>query len=324
MAISAQMTNLLCDDTYARAPELSNSARAHSYLSIGEISLSLTALSSEHLQLDHILAAFVTPPACPNIEIDIDVTVRWADRLHTGSGPKVFTSGGLWTLFRDDGEFSFDFISPLFGIHPYKRLRMDPAFGAGEMTLNREALERYRPVFPLEYPADELLITNYLACRGLGVEVHGCGLIDGETGYLFLGHSGAGKSTTTRLWKSLRNPEILSDDRIILRLHDDELWMYGTPWHGEAAFASSGKAKLNRIFVLQHGVENKIVQMSKPRATAELFARCFPPFHSASGLERTVEFLERVVDAVPCYEFHFIPDASAIETVLGFRDFRVS
>ena len=192
-------------------------------------------------------------------------------------------------------------------------------FTSAQLTLNSNLLPEH--AWPLEYPADELLITNYLAHHGLGVEVHGCGLIDAETGgHLFLGHSGAGKSTTTRLWKSSRNPEILSDDRIILRLHDGELWMYGTPWHGEAAFASAGKAKLGRIVILQHGERNQISRMSFSRAVGELFARCFPPFHSAAGLHSTVNFLEKTVRTVPYYEFQFVPDSSAVEMVLNFHD----
>jgi len=98
------------------------------------------------------------------------------------------------------------------------------------------------------------------------------------------------------------------------------LWMYGTPWHGEAALASPNKAKLNRIFILQHGKENEVATLSPAQAVGELFARSFPPFHSAAGLERTVEFLHPVVDAVPCYEFRFLPDENAIQTVLKFHD----
>src|SRR5207237_1133299 len=80
-------------------------------------------------------------------------------------------------------------------------------------------------VSPLEYPLDELLITNWLSC-GRGVEVHACGLVDRESGgHLFLGHSGAGKSTTTLLWKKLRDVRVLSDDRIILRKHATDIWM---------------------------------------------------------------------------------------------------
>jgi hypothetical protein len=165
------------------------------------------------------------------------------------------------------------------------------------------------------------LFTNYLASSGLGVEVHGCGLVDVETGgHLLLGHSGAGKSTTTRLWKALRNPQILSDDRIILRLDDDELWMYGTPWHGEAAFASAGKVRIRRIFILDHGAENHVTLLSRSQAVGEVFARCFPPFHSAGGLERTVALLDHILDTVPCYRFQFVPDARAVDAVVGFHD----
>jgi hypothetical protein len=212
----------------------------------------------------------------------------------------------------------FEFTSPLLGNHPYKRMQVDQGFSMAEVILSRAALDRCGKVSPLEYPACELLITNYLATQGLGVEVHGCGLIDAETGgHVFLGHSGAGKSTTTRLWKSVRAPEILSDDRIILRLHEGELWMYGTPWHGEAAFAAAGKAKLNRIHILRHGTENKFAALPQARAVGEVFARSFPPFYSPAGLERTVEFIKRALDAVPCYEFEFLPDDSSVAAVLG-------
>jgi len=172
----------------------------------------------------------------------------------------------------------------------------------------------------LDYPTDELLITNYLACHGMGIEVHGCGIIDEESGaHLFLGHSGAGKSTTTRLWETFANPEILSDDRIILRLHDGELWMYGTPWHGEAEFASPRKTKLNQIFILQQGRHNQIKPLSKANAAGEIFARCFPPFHSPRGIANTLEFINRALDVVPCYEFQFVPDRSAVQSVIDFR-----
>ena len=96
--------------------------------------------------------------------------------------------------------------------------------------------------------------------------------------------------------------------------------MYGTPWHGEAAFASAAKAKLNRIFILQHGQRNQITRMSCAQAVGELFARCFPPFHSAAGLQSTVNFLEKTVRTVPCYEFQFVPDSSAVDMALNFHD----
>jgi hypothetical protein len=252
-------------------------------------------------------------------DADLEISVQWEERLQPWGGRKTFDSGAVWKVFRERDDFIFDFASHAVGRDPYKRMRTNESFTSAQVILNSGLLPEY--AWPLEYPADELLITNYLARRGAGVEVHGCGLIDSEAGgLLFLGHSGAGKSTTTMLWKSLRNPEILSDDRIILRLHDGELWMYGTPWHGEAAFASAASAKLNRIFILQHGDRNEMVEMPRSRAVGEMFARCFPPFHSPTGLECTVDFLNRVAAAVSCYEFQFVPDDRAVQAVLDFHD----
>ena len=283
---------------------------------IGGVSLALTGNSSDEICLSPELEEFFSDALMP----DIEVSVESVPLLRPYAAVPDFDSGAVWKLFRGPSDLFFDFTSLTLGPDPYKRMRVDRDFRRAQITLNHGLLQNCGTVSPLEYPTDELLITNYLA-SGLGVEVHGCGLIDPENGgYLFLGHSEAGKSTTTRLWKSARNAKILSDDRIILRLLQGELWMYGTPWHGEAAFSISDKAKLSRIFILEHGQQNKFAPLPRALAVGELFARCFPPFHSATGLEHTIEFLNRVVDAVPCYEFQFVPEVNAVEAVLGFRN----
>jgi hypothetical protein len=279
---------------------------------IGDVSVSVSGLSSEDTQMDAGLQSFRREMGQP----DVEICVEWVDKLRPRSSP-VFDSGALWSIFPDEQGFSIDFFSRSVSNGPYKQLQVDGEFCNARLLLSREALDAHRPIFPLEYPADELLITNYMATHALGVEVHGCGLVDSETGgHLFLGHSGAGKSTTARLWQGLRNPEILSDDRLILRIENGALWMHGTPWHGEGRFASPGKCRIDKILILQHGQENQVVPLSPSRAAGELFARCFPPFHSSPGLQRTIEFLDRVVSIVACSEFRFAPDKHAVQAVL--------
>ncbi|MBV9181577.1 MAG: hypothetical protein JO356_09700, partial [Acidobacteria bacterium] len=162
-------------------------------------------------------------------DADIQIAVVWADDLEPPQAVPWFDSGGVWSLFQEQKEFVFSFSSAALGLGPYKRLRAADTFHSAELTLNRALLGKHLPVRPLEYPADELLITNHLAFQGVGAEVHGCGLMDEEIGgQLFLGHSGAGKSTTTRLWNRSRKVTVLSDDRVILRLEGGDVWMHGT------------------------------------------------------------------------------------------------
>jgi hypothetical protein len=93
--------------------------------------------------------------------------------------------------------------------------------------------------------------------------------------------------------------------------------MYGTPWHGEAAFASPGKAKLNRIHILRHGSENRFSLLAKARGVGEVFARSFPPFHNPAALGKTIDFIEGALDAAPCFEFQFVPDRTSVAAVIG-------
>jgi hypothetical protein len=96
--------------------------------------------------------------------------------------------------------------------------------------------------------------------------------------------------------------------------------MYGTPWHGEAAYASPGSSGLGRIFILEHGQGNVLTRLSASQAVAELFARSFVPFHRHEYVESALEFLQELVSAVPCYRYAFEPNEGAVERILELRD----
>ena len=164
-----------------------------------------------------------------------------------------------------------------------------------------------------------------------GIELHGAGIVRADgVANLFVGHSGAGKSTTTRLWTAREGVQVLSDDRIIVRRDQNAaspsaaghggMRIYGTPWHGEAKFALPEDAPLERIFVLEHGFGNIVTRLSPSLAVAELFARSFVPFHRHEYVDSALKFLQEVVDAVPVYRYSFEPDQQAVDTVLNFHD----
>ncbi len=198
---------------------------------------------------------------------------------------------------------------------PYKTASFNAEFTSGDICLRSACFRTDQPVYPLEYPLDELLMVNLLA-QGRGVEVHGCGVLDSDgKGYLFLGQSGAGKSTMARLWTRGAGPHILSDDRIILRMLDGRLWMYGTPWHGEAELASAQRTPVDRILFLARGERNEIAPLAEADAVARLMACSFVPFHSRSGLDFTLAFLQQVTRAVACAELRFVPDERAVDFV---------
>ncbi|MGP0020697.1 MAG: hypothetical protein ACLPHP_19165 [Candidatus Sulfotelmatobacter sp.] len=305
-------------------PRVSGSGGCRSHFSVGGVAVRLTGDDSAAVALVPSLMAFRAEPGQP----DIRVRVEWIDKLSAAPGAQLFDSGALWRLYECEAGFQFDFCAPVFGEQPYKRLLVDRDFSRATLQMSAEVSAAFPYAAPLGYPVDELLIMHRLT-REKAIELHSCGIVrEDGTGNLFVGHSGAGKSTTTRLWMEREDVEILSDDRMIVRRDsaaDDKaktgmMRMYGTPWHGEAAYASPESARLARIFILEHGRGNVLTRLSPSQAVAELFARSFVPFHRHEYVESALEFLQELVGAVPCYRYAFEPNEGAVERILELRD----
>jgi hypothetical protein len=268
------------------------------------------------------MTQFLVREAKPDgAEPDLRVRARWGELAAVSGGEPLFDSGGLWRLVAANGSLRFSFTSPALGPLPYKVASVDRGFTAGVVWLHQPYFPSGLPVNPLEYPLDELLLIHLLAA-GRGVEVHACGVVDADgQGHLFVGQSGAGKTTMARLWQKAKAGGgvgaimILSDDRIILRTQGGTPWMYGTPWHGEAELASPARAPLKTIYVLRHAPSNKLVALRRSTAVAKLVACSFPPFYHSLGLDFTLGFFDQLVEAVPCYELWFTPDERVLALV---------
>lgn len=273
---------------------------------VGEVTLRLHSRDSSPLRLPAELRAFRATRGA-----DIDVEVMTA-ALPVPSSEPLFVSGGLWTAYRHGRRLLYVIREPVRGRAPLSALVIDARRRKGTLFLAPGA------PFALHYPLDELLFQHHLARHG-GMEVHACGVAEGGEALLFCGVSGAGKTTTARLWRRhRRGAEILSDDRMIVRPRGGRLWAFGTPWHGSGRFASPRGLPLGGIFFLARG-QPSVTPMSPLAAAAELFARAFPPPWEAAGSARVLSLCARVAEEVPCARLRFHPDASAVAAVLASR-----
>lgn len=228
----------------------------------------------------------------------------------------LFDSGGIWRVHAlPDDELLYSFRTRRVWPPIYKAVRIDAALRRGVLHFPQPKRGR-GPVYALDYPLDELLFQHRLAREG-ALEIHACGLIVDGRALLFSGRSGAGKSTTGRLWRKLRpGTRVLSDDRVVLRERRGRPWAFGTPWHGEGGFAAPDAKPLAAVFFLRHARRTRLTRLSEPQAAARLYARSFPPVWDANAVGRTLEACARTVSAVPCYDMAFCPDRSAVEAVL--------
>lgn len=250
----------------------------------------------------------VSPDAAP----DVDIVVKRGTPAPP-RGDLVFDSGGTWRLYRDGDQNVYVFRSPALRSDPYKTATFDANYTRGEVIVARDVTEG---TDPLEYPVDELLVGAILG-GGAGVELHGVGIIHEGRGYLFVGQSGAGKTTTARLWLAeYPSLTIVSDDRVIVRNVDGELRMYGTPWHGEAQVSAPDDVPLETIYLLEQARESEVRSVDESAAVARLFACCFPLFYRPESISFTITFLSEVVSQGRVRVLAFAPDRSAVRTVL--------
>ena len=97
------------------------------------------------------------------------------------------------------------------------------------------------------FSTDQILVARWLADRQ-GCYLHSAGAIVDGQGLLFVGHSGAGKTTAVRLLQD--QAEILCDDRNIVRRSGDHFDVYGTWSQYKLPVVSAASAPLAAILFL--------------------------------------------------------------------------
>ncbi|MGC4113593.1 MAG: hypothetical protein QM765_02790 [Myxococcales bacterium] len=131
---------------------------------------------------------------------------------------------------------------------------------------------------------------------------------------VFLGKSGAGKTTLARLACS-QGAQVLSDDRTVLRFERGQLVAYGTPFHGKGRHWSTQSAPVRGLFFLEHAVACTTSPLQVAEATAKLAAVSFMPFWSAPAVAETLRLCERAAAHRCAHQLRFLPDTTALEAI---------
>jgi len=164
------------------------------------------------------------------------------------------------------------------------------------------------------YPFLEVL-TIHLLAEGKGVLLHACCIDDNGEGYLFLGQSGAGKSTMANLWNEESGITVPSDDRVLVSMTEQGLTAYGTPWHGTEKYAINARVPVTKIFFISHAEKNSVFQLSGITAVSELVRNAFLPFWDRDRMEYSTEFLIQASQNARLFSLGVYPDRRIIDLI---------
>lgn len=249
-------------------------------------------------------------PFVSDSEPEVRLSINHSLPPEISAGNEVYRPrGGVIRYLQSGGRHIFFCFASSGDTEPRITAVMDDGLQRGDVYCDEQTA-------PLDYPFDEILAASLLS-MGRGVIIHGCGAVAGGEGLLFVGSSGKGKSTVARLLKD-EGAVILNDDRIIVRKDGGEYYIYGTPWHGDVNDCSAGRAPLKAIYFLKHSDRNLASRTSLIDSVMRLVICSFPTFWDKKGMEFTLGFLNALAEAIPSYEFNFLPDGSAIKYIKNF------
>jgi len=156
-----------------------------------------------------------------------------------------------------------------------------------------------------EYALDSLLrilLTVVLLPRR-GFLLHAASIVRDGRAYIFMGRSGAGKSTVASLSPA---GSVLTDEISLLRFSEGSWQAYGTPFWGEfRAAGTNSHYPVTGIYVLSQATHDRI----EPLSSKEILRALLPCVLFFTSQKRAHELLLvmllNLIEQVPCYRLHF-------------------
>jgi hypothetical protein len=216
-----------------------------------------------------------------------------------GDFGEVDTRGWEYTLDLDPSPASVRFA----GLRLMARLDWAPSLSGALWTPEVEG-ELFWPVLENFFR----VLTAYRLLETGGAVLHSAAVTDGESAWLLLGPSGAGKTTAASLCRE-RGAAVLSDDLNAVSLAGDAPRVVQLPFTGDLGGDDClGDLPLRAVLRLVKGSENQLRPLSPARALAGLVAAA--PFVNRDSWREPalMDVLERLARAVPAYELVFSLD----------------
>ena len=173
--------------------------------------------------------------------------------------------------------------------------------------------------------------------------IHASVIIYDNQAVLFLGESGTGKSTHTRLWlENIPGTRLLNDDSPILRLdkrnenpeeisdgtsdgsskgtsdgssngsHENTLYIYGSPWSGKGNVYLNENYPVAAVVRLQQAPYNKSTRLNVVQGFAALYPSFPPAYLKDEDLHQEIcTIISEILKTVPVFRMECLPKPSA-------------
>ena len=146
------------------------------------------------------------------------------------------------------------------------------------------------------------------------VSLHASVVVKDGKSVLFMGKSGTGKSTHSRLWlEHIPGTSLLNDDNPIVRLNEDEAVAYGSPWSGKTHCYLNESAPVAAFVRLKQAPYNEFAAKEDVDAFKTLLPGCSVVRHDPMLHSSLCATLIGLSSLVKVGEMACLPDKEAAE-----------
>lgn len=210
-------------------------------------------------------------------------------------------------IFRQAGGWLFDMYPTAVSKVSYKLWTTDDFREGHLLAWNPDVCGRF--------PADNAMMLMFAMCSATTdtLELHSSVTVKDGKAYLFLGRSGTGKSTHSRMWlENIPGCHLLNDDNPVLRvMPDGQTVIFGTPWSGKTPCYRNEQAPAGAFVAIRQCKENRIARLPVLESYAALFSSCSGMRQVQSIADGMAATFDKVLQNVPFYVLDCLPDADA-------------
>lgn len=212
---------------------------------------------------------------------------------------------GITSMFDSTFEFCQDYITETNADFFIEILPEDIVFERDRSIIEAIAAGKEPVSFPEAY-LETLAVYRKIATKLIDYDVllfHGSVIAVDGSAYLFAAPSGVGKSTHSRLWRECfgERAVIVNDDKPLLRILENDVIAYGTPWNGKHHLGNNVAVPLKAIAILSQDKSNSISKIDKKAAFPTLFRQSFHP-DNVEVLLKVLNLVDRLGDEVELYQ----------------------
>lgn len=233
-----------------------------------------------------------------------------APLIEEKAGIMIKTSDNFWSIYKRRSDLYIKTILPHSDSEKKGILKFSLTTRKWDLYIKGAGNE----TDPFDYPLDGLILYYLTVIHG-DIMIHASGVNHSGYGYLFSGISGKGKSTMASLWEKAGG-KVIHDDRLIIRNTSGAIKMFNTPVYNDDVPSES---PINRIYLIEHGIENKLVPVTGATAVSLVMVNCIQHNWNPEIIARLMGSLSMMCANIPVVKLSFKPDRSIIDFIIAYE-----